>query len=284
MSKMSKILMKLGLILGLSLSAVGQSATQGSTFMTAGTGTPLDFRGTAIMTHQLIWRPIGNVTSCSVQLDSSNDNVTWTSGGIFTSQTCTSPGQTSQLQVTAPFLRVNVTSFTGTGSLNVTYVGAWPQAIQLASGTTVGISGTPSVSLSGTPSVSVSNFPSTPTANPCANPAVVAQSAPIAITTATTTQLVAGVSGKQVFVCGFSLAMTGTILADSFQLEYGTGAGCTSPTVLTGPLSSGILTAGATTFAAPFALAPTAAGASLCAVTTVGTLPTIEGVVSYVQQ
>lgn len=141
------------------------------------------------------------------------------------------------------------------------------------------------VSISGTVPVSGTVTTTTPTANPCGNPAIVPNSAAISITTATTTQLVAGVAGQQVFVCGLTIAMSGTILADTFLLEYGTGSSCTSPTTLTGAMTSGVLTAGATVIpAAPLALKPTATGASLCAVTTVGTLPSIAGVLSFVQQ
>jgi hypothetical protein len=141
------------------------------------------------------------------------------------------------------------------------------------------------VSISGTVPVSGTVTTSTPTANPCGNPGVIPNSAPISITTSTTTQLVPGVAGQQVFVCGLTIAMSGTVLADTFLLEYGTGSTCTSPTALTGAMTSGILTAGATVIpAAPLALKPSAVGASLCAVSTVGTLPSIAGVLSFVQQ
>lgn len=114
------------------------------------------------------------------------------------------------------------------------------------------------------------------------------QSVAVNISTATTTQLVA-LSGQQtIYVCGFVLSMTGTTAANTVTFEYGTGATCgTGTTVLTGPISSGILTAGATVVSYENGLATvfkTIPGQALCILSTVATGPSIAGVVTFVQQ
>lgn len=58
-------------------------------------------------------------------------------------------------------------------------------------------------------------------------------SVPINISTATTTQLVAGISGKAIYVTAWDVIAAG---ATSFTFEYGTGANCAvGTTALTGP-------------------------------------------------
>ena len=52
------------------------------------------------------------------------------------------------------------------------------------------------------------------------------------IASATTTSLVAGVAGKSIFICGWHVTSINAA-STTFQFEYGTGASCTTPTVLT---------------------------------------------------
>lgn len=118
------------------------------------------------------------------------------------------------------------------------------------------------------------------TNDPCGNPGVLKSSVSVAISTATTTQLVALSASKVIYVCGFALTLTGT--TPTVQFEYGTGASCgTGTTVLTGAFApttgSFIQTQGASTLFA------TAASNALCAVTA-GTGPSDQGVLTYVQQ
>ena len=109
--------------------------------------------------------------------------------------------------------------------------------------------------------------------DPCHNGNI--QSVPLAIATATTTQLVALASGKKVYVCGYNATLGATT---TVGLEYGTGTTCgTGTAALTGVYVSTIANvgnAGATVTATP-------AGNALCAVST-GT-GGIQGVLSYVQ-
>jgi hypothetical protein len=117
---------------------------------------------------------------------------------------------------------------------------------------------------------------STTALDPCFTSAK--SSVSVAITTATTTQLVALAAGKSVYVCGFTASFGATTTA---QFEYGTGATCgTGTTVLTGTFTPGTgvvlsLATDGTEFSAP-------AGNALCAVST-GT-GGIQGVLTYVQQ
>lgn len=84
-----------------------------------------------------------------------------------------------------------------------------------------------------------------------------------AILTVGTTQVVAGSTGQVINVCGYVIAGAGT---GTVQLEFGTGASCTSPTLLTAIIS----TITATNLQDHFgnAWASSAPGQSLCAVTT----------------
>jgi len=114
-------------------------------------------------------------------------------------------------------------------------------------------------------------------------------SAPITITTATTTSLVAVSGATAVYVCGFSFTISEvTTTANTLQFEYGTGAACTGTTALTGLYGAGGVTAGD-----PIAIANGNAGATVfktpasqgvCAVTAIGASGSFQGVLTYVQQ
>ena len=114
--------------------------------------------------------------------------------------------------------------------------------------------------------------------DPCQNPGVAKSTVSVAISTATTTQLVALAAGKSVYQCGFAASFGATTTA---QFEYGTGSACgTGTTVLTGayaPATGGILT-----LSAESAHFNTPAGNALCLVST-GT-GGINGALTFVQQ
>ena len=79
--------------------------------------------GSGIQYHQLTWNGNGTLSTCTVELDSSVDGVTW-SGTIITGQTCTSNGQSSvSTATTANYIRINVTVISGGGTVTVTYLG-----------------------------------------------------------------------------------------------------------------------------------------------------------------
>jgi hypothetical protein len=73
--------------------------------------------------HQLTYNVTGAVSSCLVSLDSSPDGVTWAVGGVIPASACTATGQTVVIGANVNFVRMNVTSFTGTGRVALTYAG-----------------------------------------------------------------------------------------------------------------------------------------------------------------
>ncbi len=99
----------------------------------------------------------------------------------------------------------------------------------------------------------------------------------VAISTATTTQVVAVSTGKAIYACGFTASFGATTTA---QFEYGTSTNCTGTHALSGVFAPGTgtvlgLSGEGTRFSAP-------ASNGLCIVST-GT-GGINGVLSYVQQ
>lgn len=123
--------------------------------------------------------------------------------------------------------------------------------------------------------------------DPCLTPAL-KSSVPISVTSAITTSLVAVSAGKSVYVCGatFTIAPSATS-ADTAAFEYGTGAACTSPTLLTGTFGNGDLTTAAppvmVTLSDPGTSMTAPASNGLC-ILSAGTTVNIQGVLQYVQQ
>lgn len=67
----------------------------------------------------------------------------------------------------------------------------------------------------------------------CVPAVAAAQSAPISVAAATTTQIIALIAGRQIYVTSFDMIANGTLNA---TLVYGTGTNCgTGTTSLTGP-------------------------------------------------
>jgi hypothetical protein len=129
------------------------------------------------------------------------------------------------------------------------------------------------------------------TTDPCQSPAAQKNSVQVTITTATTTALVAVSGSTVVYSCGFQIVASDTTTANTVQLEYGSGAACaTSPIALTPNYNTGVQTAGAIPFilsygtAGQSSLKPTPTGNGVCALTTVGSTPSIQILYTYVQQ
>jgi hypothetical protein len=135
-------------------------------------------------------------------------------------------------------------------------------------------------------SVSVANIAGT--TDPCDNPSVLKSSVPINVVTPTTTSLVAVSGTKAVYVCGFTVTIAPSATsADTAQLEYGTGAACSSPTVLTGSFGAGDVT----TATGPTVISLADPGTSMTApasngvcLLSAGTTVNIQGILQYVQQ
>jgi hypothetical protein len=101
----------------------------------------------------------------------------------------------------------------------------------------------------------------------------------VAITTATTTQLVALSATKAIYVCGF-YASTG--LSDTLKFEYGTSTNCTGTNALTGTFTSDAAVVGNLVIAGEGTKFVAPAGNGLCIVS-VGT-GGIQGVLTFIQQ
>jgi hypothetical protein len=125
--------------------------------------------------------------------------------------------------------------------------------------------------------------------DPCVSSAVLKQSQPINIVTATTTTIVPLSTINAIYVCGgyFEVASSATTAATA-QFEFGTGANCgTGTTVLTGAMGTGTATAGidaeAVVLPGPMTNFRAPTGNALCMVTA-GTTVNVQGYISYVQQ
>lgn len=126
--------------------------------------------------------------------------------------------------------------------------------------------------------VQTAAFPS----DPCQNPSVVKLSAKLNVTTATTTEIVAPVAGKSIYVCRVLASVVGT--SPTVQFESGTkvSTACdTNPVTITGavavPTTTIISWGGAET------ILNDPAATELCLVSG-GTTPNILGWIDYVQQ
>lgn len=88
--------------------------------------------------HKILFRPVGTVTTCTVAVDTSADGVTWNAGGAIAGTACTANGEaTSASPTEANFVRINITAFSGTGSVNIVYSG-----LSTIAGGSVSITGT----------------------------------------------------------------------------------------------------------------------------------------------
>jgi len=116
-----------------------------------------------------------------------------------------------------------------------------------------------------------------------AAPVICNGSKAVNISTATTTSIIAVSGSTTPYICGFSIyVVSGTL--PSFQFEYGTGASCTSPTVLTGTyggiagaIGEHIVAGGAFGY-----IFKGAASSGIC-ILSGGTTPNLQGFVSYTQ-
>ena len=126
--------------------------------------------------------------------------------------------------------------------------------------------------------------------DPCQTAGSLKLSAPINISSATTTQLVALLPNQTIYPCGgyVEIAASSGAATATIQFEYGTGAACAvGTTALTGTMGTGTVT---TAFAAePIPISPgltnwnIPASNALCAVTA-GTSVSAQGWITYVQQ
>lgn len=106
--------------------ATGLACAQGFRyvqFSAPGTDIGLKTQGTGISYHKLTWTGTGTIATCAVELDSSPDGVTWTAGGAIGSQACTSNGTSGIVVGTFNYVRIDVPTLTGGGTLSVVWNG-----------------------------------------------------------------------------------------------------------------------------------------------------------------
>jgi len=102
---------------------------QNYSLTTTGAQAGINLTATPIDTHTISWRPSGTVSTCTVALDTSPDGVSWTAGAAIPGQTCTAAGQFSTASpVVANFVRVNLTTLTGGGTVAIVYSGRLAQS------------------------------------------------------------------------------------------------------------------------------------------------------------
>lgn len=130
---MKKLLLFLLLLAPLPAFSQAVSVSTGLTVSAATTGSGLAVPTTYF--HQVVWSVVGNPATCTFTVDSSADNSSWSAGGVFASQSCAGSGSSGIVNIVTGYVRINVTAFTGPGSIKVTYTGF------TASGSTGGILG-----------------------------------------------------------------------------------------------------------------------------------------------
>lgn len=94
-------------------------------FAGASTGPTINTTNSGIAYHTITWNLSPGVSAATISLDSSADGVTWTVGGVVSPQAVIANGVSTIANVIPNYIRVNVSSFTGTAgsSLTVTWDG-----------------------------------------------------------------------------------------------------------------------------------------------------------------
>lgn len=182
-----------------SLFSLGQSAVVTTTF--TGTGSSVAIPASTILYHKVIFTNASTTfTACTVAIDSSPDGITWTAGGILASNAnnCLNGAKIETIApITARFVRVTVTTLTGTGlAVDMTYVGyKEPQEKDLCAGVPVQIT----------------------------------------MSTATTTQFIPATGGVSTHVCSLNIDSAGTTSVN-IVAGTGSNCG-TGTTIIAGPYS-----------------------------------------------
>jgi hypothetical protein len=123
--------------------------------------------------------------------------------------------------------------------------------------------------------------------DPCQGATAPKKSVAIAQAAAGTQQLVAGLAGHAIFVCGYNFTVDGSTSATAL-LEFGTNANCAAGTTsLSGAWKGNASTASSSPVhviaGGGYAVTSTPSGDFLCIVAG-GTTPSLQGILTYVQQ
>lgn len=222
--------------------------------------TGIDLRNSIIDVQRIQWSPVGTVTTCTVAVDTSADNISWTAGGAIAGRACTSAGQFAVSSVVANFVRVNVTAFTGAGSININYIASVSGSVNSGTPGSIGVQSTAllatvATEFSGSGGTLYSSLPGSNGAagplfvgtfgpDPCQASSMLKTTLFQANIVATTQQIAPGVASQKVRICSIVIERNDTTgVATTLKLVEGTGSNCaTGQTSLTGNL----FTSGAT--------------------------------------
>jgi hypothetical protein len=255
----------LALFLLLSSMALGQvAASRGVTFTATGADVAINLTTSGVVFHKISWVTVGTVTTCTLAVDSSADGTSFTAGGVIAGTSCnTAPGgQFISIAAHTNYIRLNLTTLTGGGSLVVTYtgyvnpipLGVAPSGSGAAgiNGFNIGTNGVLNFTINSTPGDGATNnvnrfsstggtgapiddFPYAFNGSTWDRQYYCNKSAVISGNTAVTTQLVALQASQIIRVCGFIAVSAG---ATTLQFNYGTGSNCgTGTTALTGVMT-----------------------------------------------
>jgi hypothetical protein len=127
MEKMKKLIVLLVLFTTLAIvrTADAQQYVQSQTF--TGSVAPAAqgpmLQNSNVSNHTLTWTVTNSVSACTVKLETSPDNVTWSTMSGSATQTCTSSGTYTFAGVSAVYVRFNVATLTATGTVQINYYG-----------------------------------------------------------------------------------------------------------------------------------------------------------------
>lgn len=117
---MRKILTVLAL-LSLFAARAYADGSRSHTFTTVSADSSVKTEGSGIAYHLLTWSKTGTVSTCQIKLQQSVDNISWSD--LIAAQTCTSNGQSAVTNVVANYVRMNMTTLSGGGSVAVRWNG-----------------------------------------------------------------------------------------------------------------------------------------------------------------
>lgn len=281
----------LGMLLSLALAIVPQANAQTPSpaatqvgwswaAQSAGSGSLGGFGVTGLRYFSIDWVVSGSVSGCTVTLDGAVTlGGAFSTGSIVSSQTCTSSNS-----VTTTSVSENVQaqlSFNITGSGTVTFI---VRGYAQNPGTAGSSSSTIISPLDGSGNVNVDcKLGCGSSSDPCSS----LTRTPVVLNLTANTQLIAGTSGKQTYVCFIQFGLGST--ADNIAMVEGTGTICGTTTVgMAGGNTSatgwnlqgyGSVTAGE---GLAWAFKTATTGDSVCFL--VSSASQVSGVVQYVQQ
>lgn len=267
---MRKILLALVLIAATRVSGYAQTQAHGgltssSKIYPVGPSTGIDERRTGNTSHVLIWTKTGTVSSCVLKLQSSVDGVTFGTD-VITVADCTTNGTSALTTAYGNYFRINATTLTGSGTLNVNYFAFPPGQSLTATVDTTGLatsakqdtqqtSLTAIADVDGTTADAAATQGSTGTisaklrtitsqlntlnglaaTDPCAG--VLTTGADLHLASTTVTPIITAASAKKNYICSMEIVVGGT--AEIVSLVEGTtAAACASPAVVWGSVTA----------------------------------------------